>query len=85
MRKQPQRTLLILIVLNVVSLSVLGFYRTSDAAPRQAPQQVANPTEQMFEVINELKQLNVLMKEQNELLRTGKARVVISGVETPKS
>jgi len=56
---------------------VLGFYQTSAAAPRQAPRQFANPVEQTFEVINQLKQLNALMKEQNQLLRSGKLRVVV--------
>lgn len=81
MRKQPQRSLLMLIVLNVVSLCVLGFYKTSDAAPRQAPKQFANPVEQTFEVINQLKRLNELVKEQNELLRSGKLGVVVTGVQ----
>ncbi len=81
MRKQPQRSLLILVVLNVVSLCVLGFYRTSDAAQRQAPKQFANPVEQNFEVINQLKRLNDLVKEQNELLRSGKLGVVVTGVQ----
>jgi len=81
MRRRTQRAWLALIVLNVVSLCVLGFYKTTDAAPRQAPKQFANPVEQTFEVINQLKQLNALMKEQNKLLRSGTLRVVISNAQ----
>ncbi len=84
MRRRSHRTWLIFIALNVISLCVLGFYRTSDAAPRQAPQQFANPVEQAFEVIDQLKQLNALMKEQNELLRSGKLRVVVTAVQNSR-
>ncbi len=69
MSRRPRRSGFLLVVLNVVALSVLALYGTSAAAPREAPQPFANAVEQRFEIIRELKQLNALVKEQNELLR----------------
>ena len=65
----------------VLCLGVLSFYRTSPAAPgKQMP--FANPTGQRVEMVEQLKELNRLIKQQNALLSSGKLRVVV--VESPK-
>lgn len=67
-----------LAVLNVVSLCVLTFYQTSTAAPPEPRQQpFANAVQQRFETIEQLKQMNSLLREQNQLLRSGQLRVRI--------
>jgi hypothetical protein len=66
-----------LILANVLCLCVLSFYRTSPAAPgKQIP--FVNPAEQREIIIEELKQLNRLVKQQNALLSSGKLAVVVA-------
>ncbi len=67
-----------LVALNVACLGVLGFYRSTDAAPRSDNQPFANAVEQRMEMIRELKQMNALLREQNALLRSGKLQVVVT-------
>ena len=65
-----------LILANVLCLCVLGFYRSSPAAPgRQIP--FVNPAEQREIMIEQLKELNRLVKQQNALLSSGKLAVVV--------
>lgn len=64
-----------LVMTAVLSVGVLSFYRTSPAAPgQQMP--FANPTGQRQEMVEQLKELNRLIKQQNALLSSGKLRVV---------
>jgi hypothetical protein len=70
-----------LIVANVLLFCVLGFYWSSDAAPPKAKQPFANSVEQRMEMIKELREIKVLLKEQNALLRSGKVRVVVTEPE----
>lgn len=70
--------LLLLIAANVLFCGVLSFYRTTDAAgppPARAP--FANSVEQRIEMINQLKEINALLKEQNTLLRSGELTVLV--------
>jgi len=72
-----------LIVANVVCYCVLSFYQTGVAAPRAGGvPPFANAVEQRIEMINQLKQVNQLLKEQNALLRGGQLKVVVA--EPPK-
>lgn len=65
-----------LVLTAALSLGVLSFYRTSTAAPgKQMP--FANPTGQRLEIVEQLKELNRLIKQQNALLSSGKLRVVV--------
>ncbi|NIP71191.1 MAG: hypothetical protein GTO04_19140 [Planctomycetales bacterium] len=67
----------LLILANVLCLCVLSFYRTSPAAPgKQIP--FVNPAEQREIMIEELKQLNRLLREQNTLLSSGKLAVIVA-------
>ena len=69
----------LLIVANVLFCGVLSFYRTTDAAPRPpARLPFANPVEQRMEMVNQLKEIKALLKEQNALLRSGELTVVVS-------
>ncbi|MCA9268445.1 MAG: hypothetical protein KDA41_08235 [Planctomycetales bacterium] len=70
-----------LIAANAMLWCVLGFYGTSGAAPKPAPQPFANATEQRASMIGELQEIRALLKEQNALLRSGKVQVVV--VESP--
>ena len=71
----------LLIVANVLFCCVLSFYRTTDAAPPKAKLPFANPVEQRMEMIQELREIKNLLKEQNSLLRSGKVMVVVSDSE----
>lgn len=77
MAASPRQRWLALIISNVVILCVLGFYGTSQAQPNEPNLPFANAVEQRVEIINQLKQLNEQLKEQNALLRSGKLKVVI--------
>lgn len=77
MAASPRQRWLALIISNVVILCVLGFYGTSQAQPNEPNLPFANAVEQRVEIINQLKQLNEQLKEQNALLRSGKLKVVV--------
>jgi len=66
---------LILITLNVCVMSVLCFYNTTGAAPRNADPPFNNSVQQRENMIRELREIKVLLKEQNALLKSG-VRVV---------
>ena len=68
----------LLIAANVLCYCVLSFYRTTDAAPAKGYPPFANSVEQRVEMVNELKQIKELLREQNALLRSGNLKVVIS-------
>jgi hypothetical protein len=77
MANLKRRTWLIVLGANVVFWCVLSFYRTGDAAPGPASEPFANAVQQRAEMIQHLRELKDLVREQNELLRTGKAQVRI--------
>ncbi len=63
----------VLIALNVLFGCVLCFYQPGQAAQTEP---FANPTGQRTEMIALLKELNAQLKEQNELLSSGKLQVI---------
>ena len=73
----------LLIVANVLFLCVLSLYRTTAAAPPKAQQPFANAVEQRMRMIEELREIKVLLREQNALLRLGTLRVVVVDAEVP--
>lgn len=75
MRRPPAWTLLI--TANVLFYGVLSLYQPGIAGP-PAPARIANPIEQRADMIGELRQIRELLKEQNELLRSGNLRVVVA-------
>jgi len=80
----PRRTLwAVLIAANVLCYCVLSFYRTTDAALRPTSPPFANAVEQRKEMVNQLREIKQLLKEQNALLRSGKLNVVVSAPDKP--
>ena len=68
---------MLLISANVVFYCVLSFYRATDAAEPANPKlPFANSVQQRMEMISQLKEIKDLLKEQNELLRSGTVVVV---------
>jgi len=66
-----------LIAANALCYCVLSFYQSTMAAPPSPRLPFANSVEQRMETISELREIKQLLKEQNELLASGKLRVVI--------
>lgn len=66
-----------------VGLCVLGFYRSSGAAPQGGQPPFANAVEQRSETIRELREIKELLKEQNALLRAS-ATAKTDATEKPK-
>ena len=59
----------IVVSLNVLAWGVLVFSGKIGAVPPNQPP-FANPVEQNIEIIRELKEIKLLLQEQNTLLRT---------------
>jgi hypothetical protein len=64
---------------NVLAIGVLGFYSTLGAAPPAGQPPFANPVEQRADQLRELREIKELLKEQNELLRSGAVKAVNGG------
>lgn len=71
----------LLIAASALLYCVLSFYRTSEAAPKTAPEPFANAVQQRSEMIAQLKEIRDLLKEQNELLRSGNLTVKVAEPE----
>lgn len=67
----------------VAACCMLGLYGTSGAQVPQAP--FANAVDLQAEVIQQLKELNAQMKEQNALLRSGRLQVIVVERSSEKS
>lgn len=69
----------------VATLCVLGFYQGNAAAQRPAEKEnlFGNAIEQRGEVIAQLKEIKELLKEQNNLLRSGKIQVIVTLPDKP--
>jgi hypothetical protein len=63
----------LLVAANVAVLGMLGFYSTGGAAPQAGQPPFANSVEQRAEIVQELREIKELLKEQNSLLRGGAA------------
>ena len=70
---------------NVAALGVLGFYSTLGAAPPAGQLPFANPVEQRADQLRELREIKELLKEQNELLRSGAVKAVNGGTAIKSS
>jgi hypothetical protein len=67
----------LLLAANVLGYCMLSFYQTTTAAtPAGGP--FPNSTELRVEMIDQLKEIKDLLKEQNALLRSGEIKVVIA-------
>jgi len=71
----------LLLAANVLGYCMLSFYQTTAAAPAGVP--FPNSTELRVEMIDQLKEIKDLLKEQNALLRSGEIKVVIAAPAKP--
>ncbi len=62
----------LLIVANVLVICVLSLHRSTDAAPQSARAPFGNSVEQRNSMIQELREIKVLLQEQNAILRGDK-------------
>jgi len=76
---------LYLLTANCLALGVLGFYSTLGAAPPAGQPPFANPVEQRADQLRELREIKELLKEQNELLRSGAVKAVNGGAAVKSS
>ena len=74
----------LLLVANAMMWGMLGFYQSSSAAPRGTREPFANSVAQRAEMIAQLKAISAELqnvrtqiKQQNELLQSGKVKVVV--------
>jgi hypothetical protein len=68
----------VVLVLNVLGYCVLSFYQTSSAASPGGNMPFVSSTEQRVEMLDQLKEIKDLLKEQNALLRSGELRVIVT-------
>ncbi len=78
MRACFDRKYMVLLIVNIGFWCVLGFNQESTGQnnPPKAP--FANAVEQRIEIVNELKEIKALLKEQNALLSSGKLQVTVA-------
>lgn len=67
-----------LIALNLTFLAGTWWYSQIDAAPPEANRSFANPIQQRESMIKLLQESNQLLREQNELLKSGKLQVQVT-------
>ena len=72
----------LLVALNVLGYCVLSLYQTGMAGSPPGSPPFANTTESQLEMVESLKEIKGLLKEQNALLRSGEVKVVV--MEPPK-
>lgn len=68
---------LVVFVAIALTAGVLGLYRTGSAAPKEEREPFANAVAQRNEMIAILKEIHAQLKEQNQLLSSGKLTVVL--------
>jgi len=69
----------LLVAANALCYCVLSFYQTGHAQQRTGGEPpFANSVEQRAEMVNELKEIKNLLKEQNAWLRSGNLKVIIT-------
>ena len=73
---------ILLVVFNVLAYCVLGFYETTVAGSPTGSPPFANTVEIQLQMVEHLKEIKDLLKEQNALLRSGDVKVIVS--ELPK-
>lgn len=61
----------------IATWGVLSFYQPSRAQQRGPAQPFANSVQQRMDMVEHLKAIETLLVEQNNLLRSGKLKVVV--------
>ena len=67
-----------IIAANLLGWCVLSFLQSTSVAQQTGRQPFANSVEQRGEMIELLRELNTQLREQNELMRSGRLQVIIS-------
>ena len=67
-----------LILVNALIWFGVVMHQTSCAAQRRAAATLTNPVEQRREMIRALSEIKRLLQEQNQFLRSGKLKVVVT-------
>jgi len=82
MRKTLTNRWSLLLIANALAWCMLLFYQATIAAPPGKPQDgrlpFANPVAQRNEMIEQLRQMNQQLQEQNALLKSGRLTVVVA-------
>ena len=81
MSKNQRYRWALLIGLNLFCWYVLGFHQSVSVAqlsPTNGELPFGNSVAQRFDMIDQLKQINTQLKEQNALLRSGTVRVLVA-------
>lgn len=72
----------LLVAANVLCYCVLSFYQKTAAAPRTVSKPpFANSVQQRMEMIELLREIKDLLRQQNALLESGKLKVVVGEPE----
>jgi len=71
------RLMCVVVVAILLTAGVLGLYRTGVGAPKEEREPFANAVAQRAEMIALLKEIHAQLKEQNQLLASGKLTVVV--------
>jgi hypothetical protein len=74
MTKRASVWIALIVAANVLAWGMLGFHRTTGAAPGEVQLPFRNAVEQRQDMIRELQEIKNLLKEQNSLLRTWLAK-----------
>lgn len=75
----------LVLVLNVLAFCMLGFYQRAAGGSPGGTLPFANTTETQLEVVQELKAIKELLKEQSALLRSGEVKVIITELPKPEA
>lgn len=67
-----------LVMLNVLLWFVFVFGPSAEADPRRPTAGPVDPAVQRAEMISELSEIKQLLKEQNQLLQSGKVKVIVT-------
>ena len=76
--KTPRVAWMTVIIVNLLGWCVLGFWQSTSVAQQTGRQPFANSVEQRGEMIELLRELNTQLREQNELLRSGRLQVIVN-------
>lgn len=68
--QRPSLRVMTLLAANALAVCMLGFYSTTTAAPQGQPPFI-DAAEQRAEMVQQLREIKELLKEQNSLLRSG--------------
>ncbi len=78
MNTHSHRVWIGIIVVNAFFWFMLATAPPAGADPRRPPTLPVNPATQRAEMVRELSQIKQLLQEQNQILRSGKVKVVVA-------